>query len=323
MHEADLVLSGNWRAAAKLISRIECGDESVTPVLQRLYANGARLPVLGVTGPPGAGKSTIVDQLIGRCRASGHRVAVLAIDPSSPITGGAILGDRIRMAAHSADPGVFIRSMASRGRLGGLAAAVGNSLIVLDAMGVDRIVVETVGVGQSEIDISRHAQTILLVQTPTGGDHIQAIKAGLLDIGDVYAVNKADTVGADRMVSALRESVEFRCGRNGGESWQPPIIKTQAIDGTGVDELIDAIEAHRRHFVAHPEQLAQLLRSQARALLIEQVTEAMQNRYSQHGGELERLEGWLDEIIARRCHPYAAAWMLLHGREPGSIPIIQ
>jgi len=311
------LLAGNRRAAAKLISRIEAGDASVVPIVQCLYARGGRSPVLGITGPPGAGKSSLVDQLIDRYRNRGQRVAVLAVDPSSPFTGGAILGDRVRMGRHNSDPGVFIRSMAARGHLGGLASATRDTLTVLDAMGVDRILIETVGVGQSEIDILRHAQTVVIVQTPAGGDAVQAVKAGLMEVGDVFVVNKADTAGADRTVAVLRDSVEFRYGMKGAEIWKPPIIKTQASDGRGVDELVEAIEAHCRHFVTYPEQWALRLRSQVRALLVERLAETLRLRYGREGGRTERFEYWLEEVIAHRCDPHTAVSKLLdiEGRE--------
>jgi LAO/AO transport system kinase len=308
---AQAVLRGDRRAAAKLITRIESGDETIVAALRILYSKGAGTPVVGITGPPGAGKSTLVDRLIARYRAGGERVAVLAIDPSSPFTGGAILGDRVRMTQHSSDSGVFLRSMAARGRLGGLAVAAGDALTVFDAMGLNRILVETVGVGQSEIDILRHAQTVLIVQTPAGGDAIQAVKAGLIEVGDIFVVNKADNAGADRMVAALRESVEFRHGSHPADCWRPPIIKTQASDGVGIDDLIDAIEAHRRYFADHPEQWEMRRRLQTRELFVERIADAVRQTYRKLEGQHERLEFWLDEILARRCDPHAAATAFL------------
>jgi LAO/AO transport system kinase len=309
--DAGSVLSGNRRAAGKMITRIECADESVLPVLELLYPRGKHVPVLGITGPPGAGKSALVDQLIERFRTRGESLAVLAVDPSSPFTGGAILGDRIRMARHNTDSKVFIRSMAARGHLGGLAGAVGDALIVLDAMGVERILVETVGVGQNEMDIMRHADTIIVVQTPSGGDAVQAVKAGLLEAGDIYVMNKMDTSGADRAVAALRESLDFRHSLNDTEAWRPPIIKTQAVEGTGVDDLVDAVLAHRRHFEQLPRRFESRKKSRARAVLIERVAAMLQLRYVGRNQTGPVFEYWLNEMIARRSTPAAAAAGLL------------
>jgi LAO/AO transport system kinase len=309
--------AGDWRTAAKLITRIESGDASVVADLKTLYINGLRPAVLGITGPPGAGKSTLVDHLISNYRARGERVAVLAVDPSSPFTGGAILGDRVRMSRHNTDAGVFIRSMAARGRLGGLSGATGDAITVLQATGVENVLVETVGVGQSEVEILRHAHTVLIVQTPAGGDAVQAVKAGLLEVGDVFAVNKADIAGADRTVNALRESVEFRYSRQGDEIWRPPVLKTQASEGTGIGELIAAIDAHRRHFEAYPDQMARKLKAQARALLIERLAEALRVRYGRAEGSEQRFEFWLGELVARRTDPFTAVANLMDAEPTG------
>jgi LAO/AO transport system kinase len=224
---------GDRRSAARLISRIEAGDGELAPLLARLQAEPRHTPVIGITGPPGAGKSTLLDQLLRLYRARGQRVALLAVDPSSPFTGGALLGDRARLQRHNGDAGVFIRSMATRGQLGGLAAAAGAALAVLDALGWDRLLLESVGVGQNEVEIARHAGTVVLLLTPHSGDQLQAAKAGVLEIADLLVVNKADAPGAQRMLAALREQL--------GDI---PILATRADRGEGVEALLEAIEAH-------------------------------------------------------------------------------
>lgn len=205
---AERVRSGDMRAMARLISLIEREDPSRLAVLKALHAYGGRAHVVGITGPPGAGKSTLTDKIIGVLRERGRRVAVLAVDPSSPFTGGAILGDRIRMQRHATDEGVYIRSLATRGHLGGLSRAAGEAVRVLDAAGYDDIIIETVGVGQSEVDIVRIADTVVLVSVPGLGDDIQAIKAGVMEIGDVFCVNKSDKDGAERVIREIRVMLE-------------------------------------------------------------------------------------------------------------------
>lgn len=302
--------AGDVRVAARLISRIEAMDPAVEPVLAALYPRGGRTPVFGITGPPGAGKSTLVDQLVARIRASGQRVAVLAVDPSSPFSGGAILGDRVRMGRHNSDEGVFIRSMAARGRLGGLARAAGNALQILDAMCWDVILVETVGVGQSEIDIVRHANTVVIVQTPSSGDELQAVKAGLAEVGDLFVVNKADAPGADRIVAALREALEGHARHGDPDCWTVPVLKTQAVGGSGVDELLSAMWAHSAHLEAHPEQAARRRRMQVRTQIADRVSDLLR-RTPETAVEEARFASWLDDVVERRCDPMTAARRLV------------
>lgn len=239
-------LEGHQAAGARLIRMLEERDEAALEGLRALYPAAGRARLLGVTGPPGAGKSTLVDRIVGELRRREHRVGVIAVDPSSPFTGGAILGDRVRMQTHATDPDVFIRSMATRGQLGGLARAAFEATTVLDAMGYDRIVIETVGVGQDEVDVVELAHTTAVVAIPGMGDDIQALKAGILEIGDIFVVNKADLPGADRVLNQLSAMLHLRAPSNGPEhaSWEPPVLLTQAEQARGIEELVDAFDAH-------------------------------------------------------------------------------
>ncbi|HEX6129768.1 MAG TPA: methylmalonyl Co-A mutase-associated GTPase MeaB [Candidatus Limnocylindria bacterium] len=235
--------SGERRPLARLLTRIENGDPSLRPQLPALFAAGRGAHLVGITGPPGSGKSTLVSALIGEWRRRGRRVGVLAVDPSSPYTRGAILGDRIRMMEHAADQDVFMRSMASRGELGGLAATTWIAAAALDAAGYDPVLVETVGAGQSEVEIARLAETTVVVEVPEMGDEVQAIKAGLLEVADVIAVNKGDRPGADRAARQLRAMLSTAGGRVARKP--PPILLTTATTGEGVAALADVVEAHR------------------------------------------------------------------------------
>jgi LAO/AO transport system kinase len=249
---ADLA-SGERRPLARLLTRIENGDPSLRPQLPALFAAGRGGHLVGITGPPGSGKSTLVSALIAEWRRRGRRVGVLAVDPSSPYTRGAILGDRIRMMDHAADRDVFMRSMAARGELGGLAATTWIAAAALDAARYDPILVETVGAGQSEVEIARLAETTVVVEVPEMGDEVQAIKAGLLEVADVIAVNKGDRPGADRAARQLRAMLSTAGGRVTRQP--PPILVTTATTGEGVAALADAVEAHRD--TARSPELAQ------------------------------------------------------------------
>src|SRR5712692_3235444 len=240
---AERVLQGDVRAASRLMRQIEDGDPASTQSLRELFPKTGRTYVVGVTGPPGAGKSTLTDRLIAGLRQQGTTVGVLAVDPTSPFTGGAILGDRVRMQTHASDPGVFIRSMATRGHLGGLSRATNDAALVLDAAGKDVIIIETVGVGQDEVDIIRTADISIVTLVPGTGDEVQALKAGIMEIADIFVVNKADREGADRLVSAIESTLGLQIF--GADEWRPPILKTIATSGNGVPELVDAIWAFR------------------------------------------------------------------------------
>ena len=239
----DELASGGRRPLARLLTRIENGDPSVRALLPDLFAAGRGAHLVGITGPPGSGKSTLVSALIGEWRRRGRRVGVLAVDPSSPYTRGAILGDRIRMMEHAADRDVFMRSMASRGELGGLAATTWIAAAALDAAGFDPILVETVGAGQSEVEVARLAETTIVVEVPEMGDEVQAIKAGLLEVADLIAVNKGDRPGADRAARQLRAMLSTAGGRI--ERRPPPVLLTTATTAEGVAALADAVDAHR------------------------------------------------------------------------------
>ena len=241
----DRFLAGDERALARTITALEAGLPGGLEMLGQLRALNRRAHVIGVTGAPGAGKSTLTDQLIAACRARGERVAVLAVDPSSPFSGGAILGDRIRMGRHHQDRGVFVRSMATRGALGGLARTTVAVVSILEAFGFDRVFIETVGVGQSEIDIARVADHVLLVMTPAGGDAVQAFKAGIMEIADVFAINKADLPGADRLEREIKAALEL--APHDEHTWWPPIVQTIASSNQGTEAVLDALDAHRVH----------------------------------------------------------------------------
>ncbi len=322
------VLAGEVRAAARLMRDLDDRLPEAEAALRSLFPRTGRAHVIGLTGAPGAGKSSLTDRLIGHYRRAGKTVGVIAVDPTSPFTGGAILGDRIRMQDHALDEGVFIRSMGTRGHLGGLSRSTADLVQVMDAMGKDVVIVETVGVGQDEIEVASLAHTVVVVAVPGLGDDVQAIKAGVLEIADVFAVNKADREGADRTVRdlqvmlELRHSVQGHPGDHdalhrpaGGEArppepsagWEPPIVRTVAVRDEGVADLVAAIETHRRLLESTGGwRLREVARARAAFLAV------LRERLL--AGALARLEderGHLDEvaelIAARQADPYALA----------------
>ena len=241
------VIAGDVRTVARLIRDIDDGMPGVRNVLKELYPHTGNAYVIGVTGSPGVGKSTLVDQMVAHLRERGKTVGVLAVDPTSPFGGGAILGDRVRMQRHSMDNGVFIRSLATRGHFGGLTLSTRSAVDVLDAMGKDYILVETVGVGQDEVDVMKTSHTTVITLVPGMGDDIQAIKAGILEVGDIFVINKADREGVERTANDLQMMLEM--DRRGGDrdGWKPPILETRAVFNMGIEELLDQISAHSQH----------------------------------------------------------------------------
>jgi len=276
------IAAGEERALARAMTLIERADAASDELLKALRPRTGRARVIGVTGSPGSGKSTLTDVLIATYREAGDRVGVVAIDPSSPFSGGAILGDRIRMMRWHDDSGVFIRSMATRGQLGGLAAATLQMVALLDGAGFDHVIVETVGVGQSEIDIVGAADTTVLVLTPGGGDGVQAFKAGIMEIADVYCINKADLPGADRMRQDVRGALDLAMPLDG--AWRQPIVATVATTGSGVDDLLARVAAHHDHLAARgllQERLRRRVRAEVTALLGAALRSAWESRQEQ------------------------------------------
>jgi LAO/AO transport system kinase len=300
--------AGDKRATARLLSVVENDEPGAAEALRTLYPLTGRAEIVGITGPPGGGKSTLVNRLAGAYRATNDRVAVVAVDPSSPFSGGAILGDRIRMRERFLDEGLFIRSMASRGHAGGLARATSRIVNVLDALGYGVVLVETVGVGQEEVEVVRVADTVCLVTVPGLGDDIQAIKAGVLEIADVLVVNKADRPGADETARDLAQMLTLGAPRI---AWKPPIVRTVAATGEGTDELVVAIARHRAWAADSGERDARR-RASARAEVEELLRESLVRRLRERLGE-DRVERAIARVAERAIDPYAAVDELLRG----------
>lgn len=292
---ASRVAGGDVRALSRAIRMVEDGDRAVDDVVRSLRGQGGGALLVGVTGPPGSGKSTICDQLIARWRAAAHSVGVIAVDPSSPFSGGAILGDRVRMQRHATDSGVFIRSMAARGHLGGLASAAREALRLLDASGRDRCLVETVGVGQSELEVMQTVDTVVVVTTPASGDAVQISKAGILEIADIFVVNKADLPGAPKVYRDLKDLMRQTKAH---AAWVPPVIQVSATEGSGVDELLEVIDRHHGA-MAESGELERRRRGRVRAEVESIVIEraARRARAALAGGAMqEALDGDLTSL---------------------------
>ncbi len=307
---ADLVArsrGGDRAALAKVLSLIERGGEPAREVGRLTHPAGGHAHVIGITGAPGAGKSTLTSGLVGALRSEDLRVGVLAIDPSSPFSGGAILGDRVRMGDHALDPGVFIRSMATRGHLGGLSLATPEAMRALDAAGFDPVIVETVGVGQVEVEVAGEADTTIVVVNPGWGDAVQANKAGLMEIADIFVVNKADRPGVDTTVSDIGQMLDLSVVRD----WRPPVVCTVSTTGEGVDELRRVVADHRAHLDATGElavRRAARLRNEMHRILAERLL--LQARALGSG---DRFEALCEQVASRELDPWTATDTLLAG----------
>ncbi len=306
---ADSIVSGDPRGIARGITLVENDADEGPALVRQLFARSGRAFLVGITGAPGAGKSTLVDGLVSRWRKVGRTVGVLAVDPTSPFSGGAMLGDRVRMQAHAQDADVFIRSMATRGHLGGLARATTDAALVLDAAGKDLIAIETVGVGQDEVEIARTADVSVLVLVPGMGDEVQALKAGVMEIADVFVVNKADRDGADRAVAEVESLLTLHVYAEG--EWRPAIVRTEATTGKGIDDLVATIDQFRTHSATIASRRRERAASQLRAILGARLLRQIESRVS-----VMQMGKLVDRIVARTIDPYSAVDEVLSDIEP-------
>jgi LAO/AO transport system kinase len=295
------IRSGDVRALARAITAIENDSAQSLQVMKALFPHSGNASVIGLTGSPGAGKSTLVDQLAREYRKENKTIGIVAVDPTSPYTGGAILGDRIRMQAHHADGGIYIRSMATRGFLGGLAPATADVATLLDAAGKDMVLIETVGVGQDEIDIVRLADVTVVILVPGMGDDVQTIKAGIMEIADIFVINKSDREGADRVEREIRAMQTLAIRR---DNWTPPIVKTVATDGTGIPELVKTIASYRQYLEGKELMLRKKI-SNWRERLVEMLRKALLDRMMRERLDAEHLNEYAREIAEHRRDPYS------------------
>ena len=301
------ITNGDVRTVARLIRDVDDGMPEVRDVLKALYPHTGKAYIIGITGAPGVGKSTLVDQMVAHLRKRGKTVGVLAVDPTSPFSGGAILGDRVRMQRHSLDPEVFIRSLATRGHFGGLTQSTRSAIDILDAMGKDVIIVETVGVGQDEVDVMRSAHTTVIVVIPGMGDDIQAIKAGILEVGDIFLINKSDREGSDKTLTDLRLMIEMDQRKFDRGLWKPPILKIEAVFDKGVGDFLDAVDRHAQYLEQtegglksrrSPDKVRQEMVDMIKARLIEEVLDKLTE-----SGDFDRA---VDAIVKGDLDPYSA-----------------
>ncbi|WP_198471024.1 methylmalonyl Co-A mutase-associated GTPase MeaB [Acetomicrobium sp. S15 = DSM 107314] len=300
-------LKGDPRAIARLISLVESESTFAHEIMKAIYAHTGKAHLIGVTGAPGAGKSTLVDKIISRYKELGKSVGIIAVDPSSPFSGGAILGDRLRMQQHALDPSVFIRSMGTRGSLGGLSRAAYEAALILDACGKDIVIIETAGVGQTEIDIVRIADTVILLLVPGMGDDVQIMKAGIMEIADIFVVNKADREGADKIVAEVNLMLDIA----GERPWRPPVLKAIAESGQGIDDIIRAVEEHRLYLQKSEEgkkRRSSRIRHEVEEILRRDIARVVEKQWKERSSN-----DLIEALASRRSDPYTEAGKLLEG----------